>query len=137
MGEVAHVSSSLGINSTRLHGLWRLFAHHGDLFNGRENYLNQQTECSFDNGQTWHKYNASELKINNLPIARAIVNGDQILIAATTPYAMPGQKNSLLVRYQQAPYQFVTSIDLTGDEIFLGRATMRYAVQMPLCKCTP
>ncbi len=116
-----------------VHGLWRLFHHHSDLFDGREKYLNQQTECSFDNGLTWHRYTAAELKPGNLPIARAIVNGDQILITATAPYAQPGTKTSLLVRYQQAPFSFTTSIDLTGDEIFLGRATMNRAYTLQLC----
>ncbi len=120
-----------------LHGLWRLFHHHADLFDGREKYLNQQTDCSFDNGQTWHRYNAVELKTNELPIARAIVNGDQILITATAPYAPTGQKTSLLVRYQQPPFDFTTAIDLTGDEIFLGRATMTRNYTLQLCGNCP
>jgi hypothetical protein len=116
-----------------LHGLWRLFHHHADLFDGREQYLNQQTDCSFDNGATWHRYTAAELKAANLPVARAIVNGDKLLVAATMPYAKPDQKTSLLVRYQQAPYNFTTRIDLTGDEIFLGRATMTRHYELGLC----
>lgn len=107
-----------------IHGLWRLFSHHGDLFNGRETYLNQQTECSFDGGQTWYQYNANQLKTRGLPFARAIVNGGQILIAATMPFAKPDQRTSLMVRYLQNGYQFYTTVSLKGDEIFLGRATM-------------
>ena len=107
-----------------LHGLWRLFKHHGDLFDGKEQYLNQQTDCSFDGGKTWYKYNANQLKIRNLPFARAIVNGDQILIAATMPYAKPEQRTSIMVRYVDNGKQFYTAIQLKGDEIYLGRATM-------------
>ena len=122
-----------------LHGLWRLFKHHGDLFNGREQYLNEQTECSFDNGQTWHKYNAGELKRKKVPFARAIVNGNQILIAAHKPYAAPDQKSSLLVRYVGDDYLFTTAVNLTGDEVFLGRATMsKYKnVTVSLCHNCP
>ncbi len=108
-----------------IHGLWRLFKHHGDLFNGRETYLNEATECSFDGGQTWVKYNANELKTRDLPFVRAIVNGNQILIAATKAYARPGQTTQAMVRYVQNGYQFYTTISLRGDEIFLGRATMK------------
>ena len=107
-----------------VHGLWRLFNHHRDLFNGQEKYLNANTECSFDGGQTWAKYNPNQLKTRELPVARAIVNGDQILIAATMPYARSGQTHSLKLRYLDDGYQFYTDIDLTGDEIYLGRATM-------------
>ena len=107
-----------------IHGLWRLFKHHGDLFDGNEQYLNQQTDCSFDGGRTWYQYNANQLKTRRLPFARAIVNGNQILIAATMPYAPPGQKSSLMVRYVQNGKQFYTTINLTGDEIYLGRATL-------------
>ncbi|MEZ0542422.1 hypothetical protein [Fibrella arboris] len=107
-----------------IHGLWRLFKHHGDLFNGQEQYLNQQTDCSFDGGQTWYKYNANQLKTRNLPFARAIVNGNQILIAATMPYAKAGQQTTMMVRYVANGKQFYTTIRLNGDEIYLGRATM-------------
>ncbi|MEZ0484242.1 hypothetical protein [Fibrella aquatica] len=107
-----------------IHGLWRLFKHHGDLFNGKETYLNQQTECSFDGGRTWYKYNANELKTRKLPFARAIVNGNQILIAATMPYAKPGDQTSMMVRYVANGSQFYTTINLKGDEIYLGRATL-------------
>ncbi|WP_020606296.1 hypothetical protein [Spirosoma spitsbergense] len=107
-----------------IHGTWRLFNHHKDMFNGRERYLNQETECSFDKGLTWHKYNAGDLKRKNLPFARAMVNGNQILIAATAPYVAADKKTSLMVRYIDNNYQFTTEINLTGDEIYLGRATM-------------
>lgn len=107
-----------------VHGLWRLFKHHGDLFNGRETYLNQQTECSYDGGKTWFSYNASQLKTNKRPFVRAIVNGDQILVAATQPYARPEQTGSVMLRYVQNGYQFYTTIPLRGDEIYIGRATM-------------
>lgn len=107
-----------------IHGLWRLFKHHGDLFNGREKYLNDQTECSVDGGKTWYKYTANQLKTNNLPFVRAIINGNQILVAATQPYGKPDQREQVLVRYIQDGYQFYTTINLKGDEIFLGRATM-------------
>ncbi|WP_027302776.1 hypothetical protein [Rudanella lutea] len=107
-----------------LHGLWRLFKHHGDLFNGREKYLNQNTECSFDGGQTWYKYNANQLKTKSLPFVRAIVNGDQILVSATMPYAQANQSTRVLVRYVENGYRFYSQIQLRGDEIYLGRATM-------------
>ncbi|GAB4007011.1 hypothetical protein GCM10028808_10040 [Spirosoma migulaei] len=118
-----------------LHGLWRLFYHHRDLFNGRETYLNQRTECSFDNGQTWHQYNAGDLKRNSLPFARAIVNGDQILIAAHNPYATPDKKIAMQVRYTEGGYEFITEINLTGDEIFLGRATMPKVKRIAVAVC--
>lgn len=107
-----------------IHGLWRLFRHHGDLFNGREKYLNANTECSFDGGKTWAKYNPNQLKTSEVPFARAIVNGNQILVAATMPYAKKKQTSTLKVRYIEDGYQFYTDITLKGDEIFLGRATM-------------
>lgn len=107
-----------------VHGLWRLFKHHGDLFNGREAYLNEATECSYDGGRSWYKFNANQLKTHNVPFVRAIVNGDQILIAATKPYGRSNQTNQVLVRYVENGYNFYTSITLRGDEIYLGRATM-------------
>ncbi|MVM30108.1 hypothetical protein GO755_08690 [Spirosoma sp. HMF4905] len=108
-----------------VHGLWRLFKHHGDLFNGRETYLNEATECSYDGGQTWLKYNANQLKTHDVPFVRAIVNGDQILVAATKAYARSGQTNQIMLRYVQNGYNFYTTITLKGDEIYLGRATMK------------
>ena len=107
-----------------IHGLWRLFKHHGDLFNGRETYLNEATDCSYDGGKTWVKYNANQLKTRDLPYVRAIVNGNQILIAATKAYAQPNQPNQVMLRYVENGYNFHTTIALKGDEIFLGRATM-------------
>ncbi len=107
-----------------VHGLWRLFKHHGDLFNGRETYLNEATDCSYDGGKTWYTYNANQLKTRNVPFVRAIVNGDQILIAATKPYGRPDQTNQVMVRYVQNGYNFYTTLNLRGDEIYLGRATM-------------
>lgn len=107
-----------------VHGLWRLFKHHGDFFNGKEIYMNDQTECSYDGGKTWLKYNASQLKTGNAPFVRYIVNGDQILVAATKPYARPDQTHRVMVRYVRDGYQFYSQINLKGDEIFLGRATM-------------
>lgn len=107
-----------------IHGLWRLFSHHRTLFDGQEKYLNSTTECSFDDGQTWVKYTPNQYKTHEVPFARAIVNGNQILIAATMPYAQPGQASRLKVRYLEDGYQFYTDISLKGDEIYLGRATM-------------
>ncbi|AQG79646.1 hypothetical protein [Spirosoma montaniterrae] len=107
-----------------VHGLWRLFRHHSDLFNGRETYLNEATDCSYDGGKTWVQYNANQLKTRDLPFVRAIVNGNQILIAATKAYARPDQTTNVMVRYVQNGYLFYTSLRLTGDQIFLGRATM-------------
>jgi|GEM_PF-1619315 len=107
-----------------IHGLWRLFNHHRDLFNGREQYLNEQTECSFDGGKTWYRYNANQLKTRNLPFVRAIVNGDQILLAATKPYARQNELTRVKVRYVQNGYQFYTDLALKGTEIYLGRATL-------------
>ena len=73
-----------------IHGLWRLFGNHSDMFNANTIYLNQNTKCSYDNGATWHQYNAVQLRDLNLPVVRAIVNGNQILVAATKPYAGSG-----------------------------------------------
>lgn len=108
-----------------IHGLWRLFKHHGDLFNGRETYLNEATDCSFDGGRTWVGYNANQLKTRDLPFVRAIVNGNQILIAATKAYAQAGQTSNVMVRYVKDGYSFYTTISLKGDAIYLGRATMK------------
>lgn len=107
-----------------LHGSWRLFKHHGDMFDGQEKYLNENTECSFDNGKAWYKLNANQLKTSGLPFVRAIINRDQILIAATQPYAAPSKTSRVLVRYNQDGYRFTTAVDLQGDAIFLGRARM-------------
>ena len=108
-----------------IHGLWRLFRHHGDMFNGQEKYLNEATDCSFDGGQSWQKYNANQLKTRNLPFVRTIVNGDQILVAATMPYATYEQHTRVLVRYVENGYNFYAELALKGDEIYLGRATMK------------
>ena len=108
-----------------IHGLWRLFKHHGDLFNGRETYLNEATDCSFDGGKTWIGYNANQLKTRDLPFVRAIVNGDQILVAATKPYARPEQISKVMVRYVKNGYSFYSTISLKGDAIHLSRATMK------------
>lgn len=107
-----------------IHGLWRLFKHHGDLFNGRETYLNEATECSYDGGKTWISYNANQIKTRDLPFVRAIVNGNQILVAATKAYAKPEQNTQVMLRYIQNGYNFYTTLSLKGDQIFLGRATM-------------
>ncbi len=107
-----------------IHGLWRLFKHHGDLFNGKETYLNEATECSYDGGKTWYKYNANQIKTHDFPFVRAIVNGNQILVAATKAYAQSSQANRVMVRYIQNGYNFYTTVTLKGDEIYLGRATM-------------
>ncbi|GAB4016067.1 hypothetical protein [Spirosoma koreense] len=110
-----------------IHGLWRLFGHHKDLFDGKETYLNEATECSYDGGKTWFTYNANQLKTRDLPFVRAIVNGNQILVAATKAYAQPGQKSRVMLRYVNNGYAFYSTINLKGDEIYLGRATMKRA----------
>ncbi|WP_405510897.1 hypothetical protein [Spirosoma sp. KNUC1025] len=110
-----------------IHGLWRLFKHHSDLFNGKETYLNESTECSYDGGKTWYKYNANQIKTRDLPFVRAIVSGNQILVAATKAYARPTDTNQVMLRYVQNGYSFYTTIRLKGDEIYLGRATMKPA----------
>jgi hypothetical protein len=117
--------------------MWRLFTHHGDLFDGAEKYLNDQTETSFDNGQTWLKLNASQLKSSGHPVVRAIVNRDQILIAATQPYASPEKTSRVMVRYNQDGFQFTTAFDLQGDQIYLGRAKMNrsYALAVGCGSC--
>lgn len=107
-----------------IHGLWRLFKHHTDLFNGRETYLNETTDCSYDGGKTWVAYNAAQLKKLNLPFVRAIVNGNQILVVASKAYARSGQQTPVMVRYVKDGYAFYASLALQGDEIYLGRATM-------------
>lgn len=108
-----------------IHGLWRLFKHHSDLFTGKETYLNEATECSYDGGKTWYTYNANQIKTRDLPFVRAIVNGNQILVAASKAYAQPQQKSQVMVRYVQNGYKFYSTITLTGDEIYLGRAIMK------------
>jgi hypothetical protein len=110
-----------------LHGLWRLFKHHGDLFDGSEKYLNEETEVSYDNGRSWLKLNANQLKTTGYPFVRAIVNRDQILIAATQPYAGPEQKRTVRVRYNQDGFKFMADIELQGDQIYLGRAKMPHS----------
>lgn len=108
-----------------LHGLWRLFKHHADMFDGTEKYLNDQTECSYDGGKTWWRYNANQLKTKNLPFARGIVRGNQLLVVATKPYARPNEKSRFRFRYTQDGYASETEVVLNGDEIFLGRGELR------------
>jgi hypothetical protein len=108
-----------------IHGLWRLFKHHGDLFNGREIFLNDQTDCSYDGGKTWLRLNANQLKTKDLPFVRAMINGNQILVAATKPYAKPETISRVMLRYIDNGRRFYTDITLHGDEIFLGRASMQ------------
>lgn len=121
-----------------LHGLWRLFKHHGDLFDGAEKYLNEQTEISYDGGRSWVQLNANQLKTSALPFVRAIVNRDQILIAATQPYAAPSKTSRVMVRYNRDGFRFATEIALQGDQIYLGRAKMPrsgYAVTVGCGSC--
>lgn len=121
-----------------LHGLWRLFKHHGDMFDGNEKYLNETTEASFDGGRSWVKLNANQLKTSGFAFVRAIVNRDQILIAATQPYAAPSKTSRVMVRYNQDGFQFATEINLQGDGIYLGRAKMpraSYALAVGCSTC--
>ncbi len=104
-----------------IHGLWRLFKHHADLFNGQEFFLNDQTDCSYDGGKTWLRLNANELKTRDLPFVRAMINGNQILVAATKPYARPNTVTQVMLRYIDNGHNFYTQITLHGDEIYLGR----------------
>jgi hypothetical protein len=106
-----------------LHGTWRLFANNADIFTGNEVYLNQYTEVSYDNGTTWMMLNAVQIKEAGLPYVRAIVSNNKILVAATKPY---GKGNSsVMVRYQyQNGKYWQSAINLTDDNIYLGKATM-------------
>jgi len=110
-----------------LHGLWRLFNHHADMFDGTETYLNQNTDLSFDGGTSWHKYNAVQLKELGLPFARAIVKGNQILVCAQKPYADDAYTEAFLIRYNTGGYNFQATITLTGKGVWLKRATMPLA----------
>lgn len=110
-----------------LHGHWRLFAHHGHLFDGNEQYLNENTEISFDGGIIWHKFNAVELRNHQIGLcARAIINlpKRRILVAAQHPYGVTGQTYSLKVRFKGNGISWEDNIELTGDKPYLGEAIL-------------
>ncbi len=120
---------SFNINASRLHyspvehfthATYRLFGANADMFDGTENYLMDATEVSFDNGASWHQWNAVEYFQNQKPFVCAVVKGTDILVAAQSMYADPSFTQNIQVRYNG----WIGSFTLNGDNVYLGRASM-------------
>jgi hypothetical protein len=101
-----------------LAGLYKL-SRHNDIFDN--DYEAIIPEVSFDGGRSFQKYNALELANKSLPIVRAIVGSDKILVAAYNSYAQKDQKIDLVVKY--GSWQDV--ITLNADEVYLGKASLK------------
>ena len=133
------------------HGLYRLFNSHKDMLEGSPTYLQENTDFrvinvtnpntnnNIDNSSSllnqWissvspsGKAEAWYLKEQKLPFVRAIVKDCEILVAATFPYANANTTAKVVVRY--APKNWQDTITLNGDEIYLGRATMKRPIRL-------
>lgn len=102
------------------HALYRLFGLNGDLFDNTTVYLNNETEISYDGGLTYVQWNAGQIFANHKPYVRAMVHGDDILVAAVMPYANQNFTQDLKVRYNG----WVGDFTITGDKTYLYRANM-------------
>lgn len=106
------------------HSMYRLFGLNSDIFDGTEQYLSDLTEVSFDNGQTWISGNAPVFFEANKPFVTAVVNDCNILIAAQKMYAPQNYSQSVKVRYTQNGNNWSGDFEVSGDDVFLGRANM-------------
>jgi hypothetical protein len=101
-----------------LAGMYRLSKHNA-IFEA--DYQSIIPEISFDGGKNFYQYNAAELYKRALPIVRAIVTKDKILIAGQNPNpAQPNEIKQVVVRYGK--WQDV--IVLRKDDIYLGEAKL-------------
>lgn len=101
-----------------LAGMYRLSKHNA-MFEA--DYQSIIPEVSFDGGKNFYQYNAAELYKKALPIVRAIVTKDKILIAGQNPNpTQPNEIKQVVVRYGK--WQDV--IVLRKDDIYLGEAKL-------------
>lgn len=113
-----------------LGGLWRMFHNHKHVLDGNEIYLNEQTEVSYDGGNSYLKFNALQLKQlgPTCPIVRQVVNlagsRKRTLIAAQVPYAEGSTENTVRVRYNANNIYWEDTIVCTGNEVVFGEAIM-------------
>jgi hypothetical protein len=99
-------------------GLYRLSKHNALLSQNFEPII---PEVSFDGGKTFQILNAAELSKKSLPIVRAVVTNNKILLAAFNPAAKSAQdKVSLVVRRGK----WMDVITLRGQQVLLGEATL-------------
>lgn len=99
-------------------GLYRL-SKHNDLL--AKNYQVVTPEISTDNGQTFKALNAAESRRADKPVARALVAGNELLIAACNPLAKANERTTLVIRHGKWKDQIV----LKGNEVYLGRAKLQ------------
>lgn len=69
----------------------------------------------------------------NFGIARALITGDSILIAAQNPNAARYQVTRIPIHYTGNGYNYYDTISVTGREIFLGAAKMGNAPVVSTC----
>ncbi len=67
---------------------------------------------------------ASPSQIYNFGIARGIIKGDSILIAAMNPNAQFGQITKIPISFSNASYYFNDTVTVVGHKCFLGAAKM-------------
>lgn len=111
-------------------GLWRMFHNHKHVLDGNEIYLNENTEVSYDGGNSWLKSNALEIKNRgaNCPVVRQVVNlastRKRTLVVAQVPYAEAGAQNVVRVRYKTNDINWEDTIVCEGSEVYFGEAIM-------------
>jgi hypothetical protein len=99
-------------------GLYRLSKHNA-IFEA--DYKAIIPEVSFDGGNKFYQYNAAELYEKGLPIVRAIVTKDRILVAGQNPNPKNvGETKQLVVKYGK----WKDIITLKNDDIYLGEAKL-------------
>lgn len=99
-------------------GLYRLSKHNA-IFEAEHKAV--IPEVSFDGGNKFYQYNAAELYEKGLPIVRAIVTKDKILVAGQNPNPKnAGETKQLVVKYGK----WKDIITLKNDDIYLGEAKL-------------
>jgi hypothetical protein len=106
-------------------GLW--LWDDGNSFNNNDNYATYEYfinglyklslyKSFFEGDFTYYMpVNARDLNVNQSPVWRGVVKGDQILVAAQNPYAAENEVTKLPISYKN----WSNSITLKGREVFL------------------
>jgi hypothetical protein len=90
-----------------IHANWRLFATEArPFFEGKSIYLNENTEVDYLDGNGYQKLNAVQLGKQGKIFVRAIVQNNQILIAAQKPYSDEKFQTKFRVRYKNWEQEF-------------------------------
>ena len=90
-----------------IHANWRLFATEArHFFEGKSIYLNEKTEVDYGDGEGFQQLNAVQLAKQDKIFVRAIVQNNQILIAAQKPYCDENYKTKFKVRYKNWEKEF-------------------------------